>query len=79
MRKNIPRLLNLDTYKPPMPYPQALNRPRAKVNKLDDDLLEAFQKMTITIPLIDAIKHIPSFVNSLKAYAYPIGAPKGLN
>ena len=31
-----------NTYKPPMPYPQALNHPRAKVNEPDDHLLEAF-------------------------------------
>ena len=41
---------NPDTYKPHVPYPQALNRPKAKLNKSNDHLLEAFQKVTITIP-----------------------------
>ena len=41
---------NLDTYKPPVPYPQALSKPKAKVSESDDHLLEAFQKVTITIP-----------------------------
>ena len=47
------------TYKPHVPYPQALNHPKAKTNESDDYLLEAFKKVTIIIPLIDAIKHIP--------------------
>ena len=27
---------NLDTYKPPVPYPQALSKPMAKVSESDD-------------------------------------------
>ena len=49
---------NPDTYKPPVPYPQALSKPRAKVSESNNHLLEAFHKVTITIPLVDAIKHI---------------------
>ena len=37
---------NPDTYKPPVPYPQALSKLRAKVSETDDHLLEAFQKVT---------------------------------
>ena len=37
---------NPDTYKPPVPYPQALSKPKAKVSESDDHLLEAFQKVT---------------------------------
>ena len=62
---------NPDTYKPPVPYLQALNRPKAKTNEFDDHLLEAFKKVTITIPLIDAIKHIPSYVKFLKGRYTP--------
>ena len=51
---------NLDTYKPPVPYPQALSKPKAKVSESDNHSLEAFQKVTITIPLVDSTKHIPS-------------------
>ena len=51
---------NPDTYKPPVSYPQALSKPKAKVSESDDHLLDAFQKVTITIPLVDAIRHIPS-------------------
>ena len=56
----------------PMPYPQALSKPKGKVSQSDDHLFEAFQKVTITIPLVDAIKNIPS-------YAHPIEAPRGSN
>ena len=41
---------NPDTYQPPVPYPQALSKPRAKVSETNDHLLESFQKVTITIP-----------------------------
>ena len=57
---------NPDTYKPPVPYPQALNRLKAKISESDDNILEAFKKVTITIPLIDAIKHIRSYAKFLK-------------
>ena len=51
---------NPDKYKPLVPYFQALNRPKAKNSENDDNLLDAFKKVTITIPLTEAIKHIPS-------------------
>ena len=58
---------NLDTYKPHVPYPQALNRPKAKVNESNNHLLEALQKVTITIRLIDIIKHISAYAKFLKS------------
>ena len=67
---------NLDTYKPPVPYPQALNRPKAKINESDDHLLEAFKKVTITILLIDVIKHIPSYAKFLKGICTPHRNPR---
>ena len=67
---------NPDTYKPPMPYPQALSKPKAKVSDTDDHLLKAFQKVTITIPLVDAIKHIPSYTKFLKGICTPHRSPK---
>ena len=33
--------LNPDKYKPLVPYPQALNRPKAKNRETDDNLLDA--------------------------------------
>ena len=67
---------NLDIYKPHVSYPQALNLPRAKVNEPNDHLLKAFLKVTITIPLIDAIKHITSYAKFLKGICTPHGSPK---
>ena len=62
---------NPDTYKPLVPYPQALNHPKAKISESNDNLLEAFKKVTITIPLIDAIKHILSYAKFLKGICTP--------
>ena len=70
---------NLDTYKPPVSYPQALNRPKAKNNETDDHLLDAFNKVTITIPLIYAIKDIPSYAKFLKGICTPHRNPEGSN
>ena len=67
---------NPDTYKPPVPYPQALSKPKAKVSDTDNHLLEAFQKVTITIPLVDAIKRIPSYAKFLKGICIPHRSPK---
>ena len=67
---------NPDTYKPHMPYTQALSKPKAKVSEYDDHLLEAFQKVTITIPLVDAIKHIPSYAKFLTGICTPHRSPK---
>ena len=71
--------LNPDTYKPPVPYPQALSKPKAKVSESDDHLLEVFQKVTIIIPLVDAIRHIPSYAKFLKSICTPLEAPRGSN
>ena len=59
-----------------MPYPQALNRPKAENSETDDNLLDAFKKVRITIPLIDAIKHIPSYAKFLKGICTPHRNPK---
>ena len=67
---------NPDTYKPHVPYPQALNCPKAKNNKTDEHLLDAFKKVIITIPLIDANKHIPSYVKFLKGICTPHRNPR---
>ena len=67
---------NPDAYKKPMPYPQALSKPRANVSETDDHLLEAFQKVTITIHLVDAMKHIPSYAKFLKDICTPHRSPK---
>ena len=67
---------NPDKYKPHVPYPQALNLPKDKTNETDDNLLDAFKKVTMTIPLIDAIKHIPSYAKFLKGICTPHRNPR---
>ena len=67
---------NPEKYKPPVPYSQALNRPKAKNSETDDNLLDAFKKVTITIPLTEAIKHIPSYAKFLKGICTPHRNPK---
>ena len=68
--------LNPEKYKPPVPYPQALKRPQAKNSEIDDNLLDAFKKVTITTLLINAIKHIPSYAKFLKGICTPHRNPK---
>ena len=67
---------NLDTYMPPVPYPQTLNRPKAKTSESDDHLLEAFKKVTIIILLTYDIKHIPSHAKFLKGICTPYRNPR---
>ena len=69
-------LIASNTYKPFVPYPQALNCPKAMTNEPDDHLLEAFKKVTIIIPLMDVIKHVPSYAKFLKGIFTPHRNPK---
>ena len=46
------------------------------MSESDDHLLEFFQKVTITIPLVDSIKHIPSYAKFLKGICTPYRSPK---
>ena len=64
---------NPNTYKPLVPYPQAL---KAKNNEIDDHLLDTFKKVTIIIPLKDAIKHIPSYAKFLTGICTPHRNPR---
>ncbi|XP_048426877.1 uncharacterized protein LOC125471053 [Pyrus x bretschneideri] len=51
-------------YVPLMPYPERL-RPKAKDQQLTD-FMKTLAKVQINLPLIDAIKNIPSYVKFLK-------------
>ena len=53
-----------------------MSKPRSKVSDIDDHLLEAFQKVTITISLLDAIKDIPSYAKFPKGICTPHRSPK---
>ena len=70
---------NLEVYKPPVPYPQLLSRPRVSTSDSDDTLLEAFRQVTITIPLVDDIQHISSYVKFLKWLCTPTRKPKRIH
>ncbi|KAM2485714.1 hypothetical protein ACFX1W_037866 [Malus domestica] len=51
-------------YEPPMPYPERL-KPKAKDQQLKD-FMKTLSKVQINLPLIDAIKNIPSYAKFLK-------------
>ena len=70
---------NPEVYKPPVPYPQLLSWPRVSTSDSDDTLLEAFRNVTITIPLVDAIQHIPSYTKFLKGLCTPTRKPKRMH
>ena len=62
---------NPEVYKPSMHYPHLLSRPKVSMSKNDDTLLKAFRQVTIIIPLVDAIQHIPSYAKFLKGLCTP--------
>ena len=68
--------LNPKVYKPLVPYPHLLSQPKVSMSKNDDTLLEAFRQVTITIPLVDVIQHIPSYAKFLKGLCTPTRKPK---
>ncbi|CAN6576741.1 unnamed protein product [Malus baccata var. baccata] len=51
-------------YEPPMPYPERL-KPKAKDQQLTD-FMKTLAKVQINLPLIDAIKNIPSYAKFFK-------------
>ena len=70
---------NPQVYKPPVPYPLLLSRPRVSTSDSDDTLLEAFRQVTITIPLVDVIQYIPSYAKFLKGLCSPTRKPKRIH
>ena len=70
---------NPEVYKPLVPYPQLLSRPKVPTSDSDDTLLEAFRQVTITIPLVDAIHHIPPYAKFLKGLCTPVRKPKRIH
>ncbi|CAN6725504.1 unnamed protein product [Malus baccata var. baccata] len=51
-------------YEPPMPYPERL-KPKAK-DQQSTDFMKTLAKVQINLPLIDAIKNIPSYAKFFK-------------
>ena len=70
---------NPEVYKPLVPYPQLLSRSRVSLSESDDTLLEAFRQVTMTIPLVDAIQHIPSYAKFLKGLCTPTRKSKRIH
>ena len=70
---------NLEVYKPPVSYPHLLSQPRVSRSDSDDTLLEAFRHVTLTIPLVDDIQHIPSYAKLLKGLCTPMRKPKRIH
>ena len=70
---------NPEVYKPPVPYPQLLSRPKVPTSDSDDTLLEAFRQVTITIPLVDAIQHISPYPKFLKGLCTLVRKPKRIH
>ena len=70
---------NPEVYKPLVSYPLLLSRPRVPTSDSDDTLLEAFRQVTITIPLVDVIQHIPSYTKFLKGLCTPTRKPKRIH
>ena len=70
---------NPEVYKPPVPYPQLLSRPKVPTSDSDDTLLEAFRQVTITIPLVDAIRHISPYAKFLIGLCTAVRKPKRIH
>ena len=51
---------------PKVPFPQALNHPLEKTNVRMNEMLELFKQVQINLPLLDAIKQVPSYAKFLK-------------
>ncbi|CAL9020820.1 unnamed protein product [Prunus brigantina] len=62
--ETVPKQVLQRVYDPPLPYPERL-KPKAKDQQLKD-FMQTLSKVQINIPLLDAIKKIPSYAKLLK-------------
>ena len=51
---------------PKAPFPKALELPLEKKNLKMNEMLELFKQVQINLPLLDAIKQVPSYAKFLK-------------
>ena len=70
---------NPEVYKPLVPYPQLLSRLGVSMSDSHDTLSETFGEVTITVPLVGAIQHIPSYAKFLKGLCTPTRKPKRIH
>ena len=55
------------TYRPRLPYPQALDAPFPSTeDKQQDDILETFKQVKVNLPLLEAIRYFPAYAEFLK-------------
>ena len=54
------------TSAPKVPFPKALDLPLEKKNLKMNEMLELFKQVQINLPLLDAIKQVPSYAKFLK-------------
>ncbi|KAM1881385.1 hypothetical protein ACFX13_003002 [Malus domestica] len=62
--ETVPKQISQRVYDPPLPYPERVI-PKAKDQQLKD-FMQTLSKVQINIPLLDAIKKIPSYAKFLK-------------
>jgi len=55
-----------ELYKPLPPFPSRLRGKTPKVDEANQEILETFRKIEISIPLLDAIKKMPCYTKFLK-------------
>ena len=65
-----------NTYVPPTPYPHRLRTPKKLNNHYE--IYELFKQIKVNIPLLDAIKKIPSYAKFLK-YLCTVNRKLGVN
>ncbi|CAA6657877.1 unnamed protein product [Spirodela intermedia] len=71
----IPILSQQDELKKIVPFPMALEPKLRKRAEPNEELMEIFKQVHISIPLIDAIKHIPMYAKNLKELCTPHRSP----
>jgi len=48
------------------PFPSRLRNNNSKLEEVNQDILDIFVKVEINIPLLDALKQVPSYAKFLK-------------
>ncbi|KAM1079823.1 hypothetical protein ACFX2B_014342 [Malus domestica] len=62
--KEVPILINSNVIPPNVPFPRRFMQ--SKKEEAEKDILETFRKVQVNIPLLDAIKQVPTYAKFLK-------------
>ncbi|KAI5668096.1 hypothetical protein M9H77_17949 [Catharanthus roseus] len=66
-KSKTPELFPMISYKPKVPFPQALlPPPHLRKDNKREDILETFKEVKINLPLLDVIKQVPAYAKFLK-------------